>query len=116
MFYTPEQKGLTQQEVDQKVEELWAKETARGLHNCHDCAVKPGEEHIDGCDTARCSICKGQLLSCDCEDGESDIWTGMWPGIKECYEQKLICWDDSIAQQWCFDLNTWVEREMTKIL
>lgn len=62
------------------------------IRNCHDCGAKPGEQHMDGCDTERCSGCGGQRLSCNCVD-ENDIelgckdhdkeysrWTGYWPG------------------------------------
>ena len=34
---------------------------------CHDCNVSPGNYHHFGCDVERCSICKGQLISCDCD-------------------------------------------------
>ena len=57
---------------------------------CHDCGVKPGTVHEPGCDVARCSICKGQLLSCGCEKGEPDIWDGLWPGTKECYDKGYV--------------------------
>lgn len=60
-------------------------------HTCPDCDVEPGEKHHPGCDVARCSICGTQLLSCDCEDGQPDIWSGEWPGIVECTEKGWYC-------------------------
>lgn len=107
MFYSPEQKGLTQEQINDICEELWKKELEDAESSCHDCGVKPGEQHLEGCDVARCTSCDGQRLSCDCEGGETDVWTGTWPGVKECYEQKLICFDTCMnLNKWRFDLNT----------
>jgi len=38
--------------------------------DCHDCGVKEGELHKEGCDMERCPRCGGQLISCDCNDSE----------------------------------------------
>lgn len=110
MFKTPKQMGLSQQEVDKICEDLW--KDREEVSDCPDCGAKPGKKHRMGCDVARCSICGYQLLSCDCKKGKPDTWTGIWPGIKECYEQKLICYDTCTHPitgkelGWCFDLNS----------
>ncbi len=55
------------------------------LSDCHDCAAKPGEIHMDGCDTERCSVCGGQRLQCGCKGHDKAFarWTGLWPGSAE---------------------------------
>ena len=104
MWQTAEEAGLNKEEISEICEKLWDKELIDKKKNCHDCDAKPGETHLDGCDTARCLECGGQLLSCDCEDGLPDVWTGIWPGIQECYEKKLISRFGPNAK-WSFDLN-----------
>lgn len=47
---------------------------------CPDCAVAPGQLHDDGCDVARCWVCRCQRLMC--AGGHYlavDVWTGTWP-------------------------------------
>ena len=39
---------------------------ARGTERCHDCGVRPGGFHHQGCDVERCPRCAGQLFCCDC--------------------------------------------------
>lgn len=36
------------------------------LRDCHDCGVKPGEFHLQGCDTEYCALCGTQCISCQC--------------------------------------------------
>ena len=36
-------------------------------HCCGDCGAAYGHYHHPGCDTERCPICGGQLLSCECD-------------------------------------------------
>lgn len=45
---------------------------------CGDCGIqmKAGNVHHYGCDIERCPICGGQLISCDCFDGEEKITLG----------------------------------------
>lgn len=104
MFISAKQKGLSEQQIREKTEEIW-KET-KPRPTCPDCGVKIGEVHDISCDTARCTNCGGQLLSCDCPDdvANPDVWTGFWPGMKECYEHQIICYD-TISGTWMFDLN-----------
>ena len=62
-------------------------------NRCRDCGVKPGETHDGGCDVERCSVCKGQWISCGHEDHdpEKSKWTGLWPGVAECRELGFYC-------------------------
>ncbi len=41
-WHTPKEKGLTQKEIDTKVEELWLEHLSYSS-NCPDCDVKTGE-------------------------------------------------------------------------
>lgn len=52
---------------------------------CPDCAVEPGQCHVNGCDVERCSVCGSQKLSCDCEGHDKRFarWSGFWPGELE---------------------------------
>ena len=36
---------------------------------CHDCKVKTGKPHQDGCDIEECPICHKQLITCDHKEG-----------------------------------------------
>jgi len=55
--------------------------------SCPDCETGIGEEHIDGCDVARCLVTGHGRLACDADhDCGHDTWTGWWPGIVECLQ------------------------------
>lgn len=105
--------GLSDKEIQTIADDLIAKEKAEATQTCHDCGVKPGNVHDENCDVARCTKCGGQRLSCDCEDGDGDVWTGIWPGTLEALEQKLICcWDGD--KNWRADLNELARRNIMK--
>lgn len=49
---------------------------------CPDCAVEPGQLHSDGCDVARCWVCRCQRLVCRGDHEPTlDVWTGTWPEV-----------------------------------
>lgn len=77
---------------------------------CPDCGAPIGQQHLHGCDIARCVVTGDQALQCmgevDVEvlraEGldptdyltaqhpgtcDGDIWDGYWPGEQECYER-----------------------------
>ena len=110
MYLTPKDKDISQEDIDKICEDLWKKELKNKKDRCPDCDSKIGDAHDENCDVARCLSCKGQRLSCDCLSGEGDIWDGLWPGIKDCYEQKLICYDTMRGGGWRFDLNELARR------
>jgi hypothetical protein len=39
------------------------------------------------------------------------VWKGIWPGIQECYEKKLIS-RFGVKGEWSFDLNTEAKLRM----
>lgn len=107
MWINDKEAELSQQEINDIVERLWKEENERA-DDCPDCGVKSGETHIVGCDLARCVHCGDQTLFGECECGavENDNWTGLWPGVKEAYSNKLICyWSLDKEPEWRFDLN-----------
>jgi hypothetical protein len=89
---------------------LFEEEKKTSNRTCPDCGVPVGKPHQNCCDVARCKACEGQRLSCDCDDPGEDIWTGLWPGIKESYEHKLICFDTATCSI-MFDLSSNLQRK-----
>jgi hypothetical protein len=75
---------------------------------CYDCGVGIGEIHKEGCDIARCSICKGQRLACSCKGSSVDIWIGlMYPDEHRiCLEQDFWC-KDMVYKTSFSALNRW---------
>ena len=72
---------------------------------CPDCGAEVGELHDENCDVARCVHCKGQRLGCECEEDNTDVWDGHWPGVQYCYDNKLVVYDTA-SKRIMFDLNT----------
>jgi hypothetical protein len=93
------------------------------MKNCPCCNVEPGELHLSLCSVERCPFCGGQAMSCgcyarqlgyhedlDCDDEPTDEeweiwqqkldmqgrlpWTGEWPGLADCREHNLWCYQD----------------------
>ena len=54
---------------------------SKEIYLCPDCGVKPGNPHKEECDVERCSICRGQKLTCGCigNDTVLENWMGVWP-------------------------------------
>lgn len=104
-------------------------DTTPTLTDCPDCGVSPGEEHWDSCDVQRCSACKGQRLSCECDedndlhDPAASAWTGAWPGVAECRELGWWCIMGAKGWESCSadtpgateDLNRYAVYEMTGV-
>jgi hypothetical protein len=71
-----------------------------GWGNCPDCNAPIGAEHVTWddpqfgngeCDVARCLETGRQRLSCEeSHDHGRDVWTGEWPGERECFEMGLL--------------------------
>jgi hypothetical protein len=90
--------------------------------NCGDCGVKPGMQHWGGCDVARCLWTGMQRLACKWfgldpllteHDCGADVWTGEWPGDKECREFGWYSyWDGpNPTRGWDYRGRGWVRVE-----
>lgn len=68
--------------------------SAKRDFKCPDCGAKRDEKHDEGCDIAQCMNPETpkykQALSCCCGKCGEDVWTGLWPGTKECFEKGFV--------------------------
>lgn len=69
---TPNNKGCWSHLIDKT--ERWVERREYGYAGeedtsepCHDCGVREGVYHHDGCDNEQCPACGGQLLGCECD-------------------------------------------------
>lgn len=70
--------------------------------DCPDCHVPPGQPHDDGCDTARCTSCGEQRITC--KHGGSDIgWGQIWNGPADAAARvrqlEARLWENSDARE-----------------
>jgi len=72
------------------------------MKNCHDCGVKPGELHKEGCDSPHCTVCGIQLLQCGHYPEGNSIHSGV-----ENQEIKLIAEVLGLYTKW--GLHCWTE-------
>lgn len=75
---------------------------------CHDCHVKPGQMHKEGCDSPKCTICGTQLLQC----GHWKTGNSVHNGIEN-QELMIICESLGLFTKWVVDGFT--EYEGTKL-
>ena len=109
----PSDFNLSAEQIGKICQTLWEESNNRQTKSCHDCGVDAGEMHESGCDVARCTVCGIQALQCDEHlEAPMEVWTGIWPGIKECYEQKLIAYGSG-GEGWVFDLNTYYANKLS---
>ena len=96
---------MTFRVIENPSEELLDKLLSENIRTkCPDCQVIVGKKHWDHCDVARCLNTQDQRFGCACGQCGNDLWDGHWPGVKEAYERKYVCFD-TVFQATMFDLN-----------
>jgi hypothetical protein len=81
------------------------------LKNCPGCGVAPGLIHLCGCLAEHCSHCGYPRKGCKSEehDPEFSRWTGIYPGVAECYALGLVKDDGSP------DIIAFLSKGLTKV-
>jgi hypothetical protein len=79
------------------------------LENCPGCGVAPGHIHVTGCLAELCSHCGYPRCKSEEHDPGFSRWTGIYPGIPECYALGLIHEDGSP------DIATFLSKDLSKI-
>jgi hypothetical protein len=82
------------------------------LENCPGCGVAPGHVHVPGCLAELCSHCGHIRRGCKSEahDPVFSRWTGIYPGVAECFALGLIKDDGSP------DMVAFLSKDLHKIL
>ena len=67
------------------------------IKNCPGCSAEPGHVHVPGCLAEMCSHCGQVRRTCrsDQHDPAFSRWTGIYPGVAECFALGLIKEDGS---------------------
>ena len=90
----------TSEELQKAYEDRLKKARAQKAVNkaCHDCHVKPGQVHEEGCDSPTCTVCGIQLLQC----GHWKTGNSVHNGIEN-QELKVLCEAMGLFNKWVVD-------------
>ena len=78
-----ESDGCTHRYISFNDDKDWYKRDTKTFdgERCFDCNTKEGHTHHRGCDEERCPKCGGQLITCDCINGNTIIAVELPEGV-----------------------------------